>query len=132
MRSTSVATAEHAGSAINSKTSYPHRLSPRTTARVAAYGLLFAAAYDLSIRLGLGFRFQNSQIGVVWPANALLVSALILTRRSRWWIVFVAAAVPHALEMHYTVPAWRWIWQIVGNFIFATSTVLVLDRAAGM
>jgi signal transduction histidine kinase len=97
-----------------------------------AYTLLFVAAYDLAIRLGLGFRFENSQIGVVWPANALLVSALLLTPRSRWWIILAAAAIPHAVEMHYTVPAWRWIWQIVGNGIFAISTVIVLERTAGV
>ena len=86
----------------------------------------------MAVRLGLGFRFDNSQIGIVWPANALLVSALILTPRSRWWIILAAAAIPHAVEMHYTVPAWRWIWQIVGNSVFATVTVFVLDRTAGM
>lgn len=94
--------------------------------------LLFAVAYDLSVRLGLGFRFENSQIGVVWPANALLVAALILAPRSRWWIVLAAAAIPHAVEMHYTIPAWRWTWQIVGNSIFAICTVIVLERAAGL
>jgi signal transduction histidine kinase len=105
--------------------------SAHTTARLIAYTLLFSAAYDLAIRLGLGFRFQNSQIGVVWPANAILVSALILTPRSRWWIVIAAAAIPHAVEMHSTVPAWRWIWQIAGNGIFATATVIVLQHTAG-
>jgi signal transduction histidine kinase len=97
-----------------------------------AYTLLFIAAYDLAVRLGLGFRFENSQIGVVWPANALLVSALLLTPRSRWWIILAAAAIPHAVEMHYTVPAWRWIWQIVGNGVFAMATVIVLERTASV
>jgi len=94
--------------------------------------LAFAVAYDLSVRLGLRFRFENSQIGVVWPANALLVAALILAPRSRWWIVLAAAAIPHAVEMHYTIPVWRWTWQIAGNSIFAICTVIVLERAAGL
>jgi len=36
------------------------------------------------------------------------------------------------VEMHFTVPAWRWIWQIAGNSIFAVATVVVLDRMAEM
>jgi len=132
IRSANVATAEHAATFGVSKTSSPDRPSPRTTARLAAFVLLFAVAYDLSVRLGLGFRFENSQIGVVWPANALLVAALILAPRSRWWIVLAAAAIPHAVEMHYTIPVWRWTWQIVGNSIFAICTVIVLERAAGL
>ena len=132
IRSAHVATTEHVASFDVSKTSSPDRPSARTTARLLAYTLLFVAAYDLAVRLGLGFRFENSQIGVVWPANALLVSALVLTPRSRWWIILVAAAIPHAAEMHLTVPAWRWIWQILGNGIFAMGTVIVLERTAGV
>jgi signal transduction histidine kinase len=94
--------------------------------------LLLTAAYDLAVRLGLGFRFEHSQIGVVWPANAIFVAALLLTPRSRWWIVFVAVAIPHAIEMHGGVPAWRWLWQIAGNGIFAVATVVVLRRTAGV
>jgi signal transduction histidine kinase len=100
-------------------------------ARGLAFMVLLAVAYDFAIRLGLGFRFENSQIGVVWPANAVLVSALLLTPRSRWWMAFVAVAIPHAIEMHASVPAWRWLWQIIGNGIFAAATVVVLRRAVG-
>ena len=132
IRSAHVGTADHAASFGVSQLSSPARPSARATARLVAFTLLFVAAYDLAVRLGLGFRFQNSQIGIVWPANALLVTALILTPRSRWWIVLAAAALPHAVEMQSIVPAWRWIWQIVGNSIFAVGTVVVLDRTAGM
>ena len=107
------------------------RSPSRDTARVFAFMLLLAGAYDLAVRLGLGFRFEHSQIGVVWPANAILVSALFLTPRSRWWMVFVAVAIPHAIEMHPSVPVWRWLWQIIGNGFFATATVFVLRRAVG-
>jgi len=131
MHSASVATAEHAVPTGVSASSSPRLPTARAAAGLAAYVAVLAIAYDLSVRLGLGFRFENSQIGVVWPANALLVSALLLTRRSRWWIVILAVAVPHALEMQGMVPAWRWLWQITGNSVFAIATVIVLERAAG-
>lgn len=132
MHSGSIATAEHAVPTGFPAGSPPDLRSVRAAARLAAQLLLLATAYDLSVRLGLGFRFESSQIGVVWPANALLVSALVLTRRSRWWMVLVTAAIPHALEMQQTVPAWRWIWQIAANSAFAVTTAIVLRRVAGV
>ena len=131
MHSASIATAEHAVPTGVSASTGPRLPTAREAARLAMFVAVLAVAYDLAVRLGLGFRFENSQIGVVWPANALLVSALILTPRSRWWIVLLAAAIPHALEMQQTVPAWRWLWQIGGNSVFAMTTVIVLEHAAG-
>jgi len=130
MRSATFAGPRH-GIQFGVSTNSAGRRPSHDTARRLAFMLLLAAAYDLAIRLGLGFRFENSQIGVVWPANAILLSALLLTPRSRWWMAFVAVAIPHAIEMHASVPAWRWLWQIIGNGIFAAATVVVLRRAVG-
>ena len=100
-------------------------------AHLAAPLALLAVCYYLGARLGLGFRFQNSQIGVVWPPNALLLAALVLMPRRRWWMVFAATALPHALVMGFSVPAWRVAWQIVGNSAYAATTVSLLRRFAG-
>ena len=51
------------------------------------WAALLGISYYFAARLGLGFRFQNSQIGVVWPANGLFLAALLLTSRNKWWIV---------------------------------------------
>ena len=130
MHSATFATPRH-GIQFGAPTNSAGRPPSRDMARGLAFMVLLAVAYDFAIRLGLGFRFENSQIGVVWPANAVLVSALLLTPRSRWWMAFVAVAIPHAIEMHASVPAWRWLWQIIGNGIFAAATVVVLRRAVG-
>ena len=96
-----------------------------------AYVLLLAVAYYLAARLGLGFRFHNSQIGVVWPATGLWIAALLLTPRSRWWIVMLTAAAAHAAAVGSSIPVWRLLWQIGGNTIFAGATALALQRVAG-
>lgn len=96
--------------------------------RPGAYLLIFAVAYAFAARLGLSLRFQNSQIGVVWPPNALWVSALLLTTRSRWWIVMTAAALAHAAAVGGSIPVWRLLWQIAGNAAFAAATAGVLLR----
>src|SRR5262245_17622447 len=93
--------------------------------------LSFAVSYYLAARLGLSFRFQNSQVGVVWPPAGLLLAALLLTRPSRWWMVLLSAAIAHAVAMFSAVPVWRWSWQIVGNAVFAITTVIVIRCVAG-
>ena len=50
---------------------------------VVAEAMVLGTGYFLATQLGLGFRFANSQIGVVWPANAVFLSALLLTPRKR-------------------------------------------------
>jgi len=93
---------------------------------------VLAGIYYLAATLGLGFRFQNSQISVVWPANAVLLAALLLTPRSRWWVVFTTTALAHVAAMAPATPAWRWVWQIAGNSLFMTAAAMLLRRYAGL
>jgi signal transduction histidine kinase len=100
-------------------------------ALISSYVLLVALGYYLGARLGLRFRFHNSQIGVVWPANAIFLSALLLTPRRRWWTILAATALAHIAAMAPLVPVWRLLWQIAFNSAFAIATVEVLRRFAG-
>ena len=102
-----------------------------TLKRAAAYAARFAAlggTYYVAAKLGLAFRFQSSQISVVWVANAVLFAALVLTPRSRWWAVFVTTALAHVAAMGATTPAWRLVWQIAGNSLFMSAAALLLRR----
>jgi PAS domain S-box-containing protein len=92
---------------------------------------LFAVTYYFAARLGFEFRFQGSQVGIIWPANALLLAALMLTSRRRWWIVLLASAVAHTVSLGPVVPVWRLLWQIAGNAVFAAVTAETLGRSAG-
>ncbi len=102
--------------------------------RMALVGWLVALAvgYYFAVRLGLGFRFQNSIIGVVWIANAVLLSALLLTSPSRWPLVLVVTALAHTVAMFPEIPAWRVLWQIALNTSLTVSMAIVLRRFAGL
>ena len=102
--------------------------------RIALVGWLVALAvgYYFAVRLGLGFRFQNSIIGVVWIANAVLLAALLLTPPSRWPLVLVVTALAHSVAMVSEIPAWRVLWQIGLNASLTISMALVLRRFAGL
>ncbi|MGH9889488.1 MAG: MASE1 domain-containing protein, partial [bacterium] len=93
---------------------------------------VFAAAYYVSVQIGLAFRFHGSQIGVIWPANAILIVALLLAPPRRWWSILAATAVAHAAAVDAAIPAWRVAWQIVGNSAMALALVATLRRAGGL
>ena len=111
------------------------RSAKQSVKRVAVHAsqlALLAALYYLAARLGNAFRFQSSQIGVVWPASAILVSALLLTRRAHWWTLLVTASLAHVAAMYFVVPAWRWEWQVVNQAVFTATTAVLLQRVLGL
>jgi PAS domain S-box-containing protein len=61
----------------------------------------------------------------------LLLAALVLTPRRRWWPVLIATALAHIAALGPVVPVWRLLWQIVGNIVFAAVTAEILARIAG-
>ena len=99
---------------------------------VAAQLALLGAGYYVAAKLGLAFRFENSQISVVWPANAVLVTALVLTPRTRWWQVLLVASLAHVAAMIPVTPAWRVAWQLGANSLFALGIAELLRRFAGL
>jgi len=99
--------------------------------RLGAYLALLAVTYYFAARLGVRFRFQYFQVGIIWPANALLLAALLLTPRRRWWLVLTATAFAHTAALGLVVPVWRLLWQVGGNAAFTTVTAEALRRIAG-
>ena len=80
------------------------------TLQVPWWGPLRAAvltgmAYYAGARLGLALTFPPLPVSVMWPPNALLLGALVLTRR-RWWWALIAGALPaHLLaELQHGIP----------------------------
>lgn len=90
--------------------------------------IALAVSYYFAALLGFGFRFPNSQISIIWPPNAVLLSALILTPRNKWWAVLATTALAHAAALGQVVPGWRLIWQIAINSVFATATAELMRR----
>ncbi|HEU4993437.1 MAG TPA: MASE1 domain-containing protein [Gemmatimonadaceae bacterium] len=98
----------------------------RAYASVGLYALLLASAYYLSARLGLAFRFANSQVSIIWPSNAVMLSALLLAPPRRWWLVMVACGLAHVAAMAGAIPPWRIAWQLCANAAFVLTTAFAL------
>jgi signal transduction histidine kinase len=107
-------------------------LSLPTRISRAGWLLALAIGYYLAVRLGLGFRFQNSLIGVVWIANAVLLAALLLNPPSRWMLVFAVTACAHLAATLPVTPFWRVLWQLGINAAFTITSAFVLRRFAGL
>ena len=73
------------------------RAARSTLARDALLVLAVGAAYYLGARIGFVLRFPPAITSVIWPPNALLTAALLLTAPSRWWLCLAAALPAHLL-----------------------------------
>ena len=73
------------------------KLNARLSKSLAPAGIAVAVClgYYFGALVGLELRLPPATPSVVWPPNATLTAALLLTRRDRWWIVLAAALPAH-------------------------------------
>lgn len=107
------------------------RFSFATEVRAAAWALLLGVAYFFAARLSVEFTFLQSQIGLVWAPNALVLGALVLTPRKSWWMPLTAAACSHVLALGPWTRAWMLAWQISVNFVCVVAAAEALRSLIG-
>jgi PAS domain S-box-containing protein len=67
--------------------------------------LLVFAGYYLGAKLGFALTLRPRPVSVLWPPNAVLLAALLLTPMRIWWIVLLAALPAHWLvQLQSEVP----------------------------
>ena len=89
------------------------------TFRVA---VLVGVAYYAGARLGLALTFAPVPVSILWPANALLLGALIATPRRRWWAALAGALPAHLFaELQQGVP----LAMVLSWFISNTSEAVI-------
>ena len=67
--------------------------------------LLVFAGYYLGAKIGFALTFRPHPVSVLWPPNAVLLAALLLTPVRIWWIVLLAAFPAHlAVQLQSNVP----------------------------
>jgi signal transduction histidine kinase len=77
----------------------------RIDASIAVPALMVAVGYYLSARVGFAFTLQPHPISTLWPPNALLMAALLLSPVNWWWALLAAALPAHLLaELQSGVP----------------------------
>ncbi len=72
------------------------------TLRVMA---IVALAYYVGARVGLALTMKTHPVSTLWPPNAILLAALLLTPTRAWWLVLLAALPAHlAGELTHGIP----------------------------
>ena len=83
----------------SSYTAMPSALPPPesgwTPTRTLRVVVTVAVAYYLGVRIGLALTMPTEPVSTLWPPNAILLAALVLTPTRIWWLVLVAAFPAH-------------------------------------
>jgi len=101
----------------------------RRSAVMVAECVGLAVLYYLMVTVSMRFRFAASGLSLIWPTNALLVSALALRPSRHWWMYLLSAYLAHIAGMspyHLGVP---WLtFQMFFNAAQAAVCALLLTR----
>src|ERR1700676_3238771 len=98
-------------------------------AQLAASLLVVAFSYFVVAKTSLDLRLGGSTKAALWPSNAILVAALLLTPVRRWWM-YLLAVVPAHIVVHwaYHIGAIWLAFQIGHNTLLAVAAAVVLKR----
>jgi signal transduction histidine kinase len=81
-----------------------------------------ALSYYLAAHVGLALTPQGSAISMLWPPNALLMAALLLSPLRHWWLLVAAALPAHlAAELQSGVP----LSMVLGWYVSNCSEALL-------
>jgi PAS domain S-box-containing protein len=84
--------------------------------RTIAIGACVFVGYYLGARLGFALTFQPHPVSVLWPANSILVAALLLTPPRIWGFVLLAAFPAHwAAQLQSHVPPLMILCWFISN-----------------
>ena len=107
------------------------RSKPRTVAasvvarqilRTARPALLVAISYYVGTLIGFAWTPSGQPNSTFWPANAILLAALLLTPQRTWWTLLLAVLPTHMLaQLQAGVPG----WTALGWFVTNTSEALI-------
>jgi PAS domain S-box-containing protein len=97
-------------------------------------GLLLIPAYFLGAKLGMALTFPPHPVSVMWPTNAILLGAFLLTPVRSWWFLLLCTFPAHLLaELQSGVPLKMVLCWFVSNsseaLIGGVSTRLLLGSS---
>src|SRR5256886_5734023 len=73
--------------------------------RVGGIALCVFIGYYLGAKVGFALTFRPHPVSVLWPPNAILLAALLLTPVRVWWVILLAAFPAHlAAQLQSNVP----------------------------
>ena len=103
-----------------------------TRYRPALAALLVAVAYYIGAKIGLALTFKPHPVSTLWPPNAILFAALLLSPTRWWWFLLAAALPAHILtELHADIPLTMilcWFISNCGEALIGASLLRYITR----
>jgi signal transduction histidine kinase len=97
--------------------------------RTALTALLVSAGYYVGALIAYKLRFPSLRISVIWPPNAVLLVALLLTPARTWWVWLLAAFAAHFVgATQHGTPVGTFVIYYVGNAIEAVIAAFGVRR----
>jgi PAS domain S-box-containing protein len=94
--------------------------------------VLVAIAYYLGAKLGFSFTLHPSPVSTLWPPNAIVLAALLLTPPARWGAIALAVLPAHAaIQMDAGVPTGMMLSWYSSNLAEALLGAALLRPAGG-
>jgi signal transduction histidine kinase len=106
-----------------------------TIRRAALAALLTAAGYYLGALAGLSVLYPASPVAIVFPSNAILLAALMLTPVRTWWLNLLVIVPTHYLvttQLQPGAPLVAMVGQVAGNCGQAVLAALAVRHFAGV
>jgi PAS domain S-box-containing protein len=80
-------------------------VSSRRLVRPMLAGLSVSVAYFAGAKVGFALTFQPHPVSTLWPPNAILFAALLLSPVRWWWFLFAAVVPAHLLaQLNADIP----------------------------
>ena len=90
--------------------------SANSPIRLLIVGLVVAAAYYIGSLIGFALTFPQSAVSVLWPPNAILFTALLLTPARKWWAIMLSVFPIHVIvQLQSGVPILMSLCWFVSN-----------------
>lgn len=84
--------------------------------RTSAIALLVAISYYAGSQIGFLLTPAHSPIAILWPPNAILLAAFLLTPLRIWWVLLLAVLPVHLLiQLTVGIPVLSSLGWFVGN-----------------
>ena len=104
-----------------------------TRGRVLRVMLIVGIAYYVGARLGLALTMRTQPVSTLWPPNAILLAALLLTPRRIWPFVLLGALPAHLLvELTSDIPlsmVLSWFVSNSSEALIGAALMRVVDRS---
>lgn len=102
------------------------------TVRRLAAAVAVALCYYFGVQAGLALTFAPSPVSTLWPPNAILLAALLLTPPRIWWLPIAAVLPAHfAAELSLGVPLTMAACWFVSNVVEALLGAALMFRILG-